>query len=553
MTVLGQARDPQVQDKRPREPPGTDVLIVVNPGMTRYPPEKVLAALEGALGKAGLRYRIFEIPREGEVRPAVLREVARALEEDCDRVLAVGGDGTVSMVAEGMARSEGPCASAALGIIPAGTANVLARELGIPVSLEAAIANAIETRQSLTLDAIQVGNRFLLTQIGIGPDAQMIRDTSRESQARLGRMAYVGNFLRRSFRQRSRRFHLSLDGHTLHARAWEILVANVGSMGSPPFTWGPRIDPTDRVLDLCIYDVRSPADYVRLAWRLLVGRHRRDESTRFFRVRESVVIESDRPALVQGDGEVLGTTPVTVRIVPEAVRVLVHREVEQKEAEPSVTAATAEAGAGNGDSVSGDVEKMLAQHSRTWVLQGWLKHPVAALEALDAALFLRANALSLGSAVDRGARILSDTMRHGEAWGVILLAMIAVDASSGLRVAAEAVPVIGLTMLTVNYPLKSFFRRRRPFLAFVKARVVGTRPRDFSFPSGHAAAGFAGALILGAHAPAFAPLFYALAVLVSLSRVYLGVHYLSDITFGAFLGASIAAIYRGIFFWVLNG
>ncbi len=550
MTVAGQAREPRARDQRPREPPGTDVLIVVNSGMTRYPPEKVLAALEEALGKAGLRYRIFEIPREGEARPAVLREVKRALEEDCDRVLAVGGDGTVSMVAEGMARSEGHCASAALGIIPAGTANVLARELGIPVSLEAAIANAIETRQSLTLDAIQVGNRFLLTQIGIGPDAQMIRDTSRESQARLGRMAYVGNFLRRSLRQRSRRFHLSLDGHTLDARAWEILVANVGSMGSPPFTWGPRIDPTDRVLDLCIYDVRSPAGYVRLAWRLLVGRHRRDESTRFFRVRESVVIESDRPALVQGDGEVLGTTPVTVHIVPEAVRVLVHRDVE--DANPGAAAST-EVGAGNGDSVSGDVEQMLAQHSRTWVLQGWLKHPFAALEALDAALFLRANALSLGSAVDRGARILSDLMRHGEAWGVILLAMIAVDASSGLRVAAEAVPVIGLTMLTVNYPLKSFFRRRRPFLAFVKARVVGARPRDFSFPSGHAAAGFAGALILSAHAPAFAPFFYALAVLVSLSRVYLGVHYLSDVTFGAFLGASIAAIYRGIFAWVLNG
>ena len=60
----------------------------------------------------------------------------------------------------------------------------------------------------------------------------------------------------------------------------------------------------------------------------------------------------------------------------------------------------------------------------------------------------------------------------------------------------DAVPVIGLTMLTVNYPLKHFFRRRRPFIAFVKARVFGTRPRDFSFPSGHAAAGFAGAAIL---------------------------------------------------------
>jgi undecaprenyl-diphosphatase len=80
---------------------------------------------------------------------------------------------------------------------------------------------------------------------------------------------------------------------------------------------------------------------------------------------------------------------------------------------------------------------------------------------------------------------------------------------------------------------------------------VGARPRDFSFPSGHAAAGFAGALVLGAHAPAFAPVFYALAVAVSLSRVYLGVHYPSDVAFGAFLGASIAALYRTLLLGLL--
>jgi undecaprenyl-diphosphatase len=92
--------------------------------------------------------------------------------------------------------------------------------------------------------------------------------------------------------------------------------------------------------------------------------------------------------------------------------------------------------------------------------------------------------------------------------------------------------------------LKRLFRRRRPFIAFVKARVFGTRPRDYSFPSGHAAAGFAGALVLGAHAPALAPLFYALAVVVSLSRVYLGVHYPSDVAFGGLLGILIAWLYR---------
>jgi undecaprenyl-diphosphatase len=196
---------------------------------------------------------------------------------------------------------------------------------------------------------------------------------------------------------------------------------------------------------------------------------------------------------------------------------------------------------------------MLAtEHSRTWILQGPLRHPVARMQALDAAIFLRVNALSWGLA-DRLAHLFSSTMRYGEGWAFVLFVMILVDVRTGLRTSVEALPVIGLTMLTVNFPLKRFFRRRRPFISFVKARVFGTRPRDYSFPSGHAAAGFAGALILGAHAPAFVPLFYALAVVVSLSRVYLGVHYPSDVAFGGLLGVLIAAGYRFLLRALLPG
>ena len=539
---------------RKTHPKALDVLVVLSTTAPRYPNEKILEVLDGTLRGAGLKYRVFETPTEGEARPVVIREVARGLEEGCDRVIAVGGDGTVSMVAEGLARADGGSSQAALGIIPAGTANVLAGELGIPGSLEAAAANIVETERTITMDIIRVGKRFILTQVGVGPDALMIRHTSRESQAKLGRLAYMATFVRRAFRHPPRRFDIELDGSPLRARAWQIVVANVGSLGAPPFTWGPGIDPTDGTLDLCIWDAKTPLDYARIAWRVIVGRHRKDASTRYFRVRDAVVIRTDRPVLVQGDGEVIGKTPVTVRVAPQALRVLVTREVEStEEAVPLGSAAAVPedglvpaADGKIGESVTQDVESMLAEHSRTWVLQGWLKHPVAAIEALDAALFLRVNALALGHAADRAAWIISSVMRYGEGWAFVVLAMVLVDFRVGLRTAITAVPVIGLTMLTVNYPLKRLFRRRRPFIAFVKARVVGRRPRDFSFPSGHAAAGFAGALVLGAHAPVFSPIFYALAVVVSLSRVYLGVHYPSDVVFGAFLGASIAAIYRAI-------
>ncbi len=514
------------------------VLVILNPACTRYESGDLLVALEGAFLATGMKFRVFEVPQSGDARPAIRREVERALAQGADRVVAVGGDGTVAMAGDALARVEGP---AVLGIIPAGTANVLAGELGVPGSLEAAAKTVAQDGPTLSLDAIQVGDRFCFTQVGVGPDALMIRDTSQQSQARRGRLAYMASFLKR-FRQPARRFRLELDGTPLDAHAWQIVVANAGSLGAPPFTWGPGIDPTDAVMNLCVFDVRRPRDYAKLLSRFLLGRHRRDASTRYFQVRDRVVIASDRPVLVQGDGEILGRTPVTVTLRPHAVRVLVHREVPDP-AEPATPPP---------ESMTQDVEAMLAEHSRTWVLQGWLRHPVAALEAVDAALFLRVNALSYALA-DRAAWLISSTMRYGEGWAFVLILMCLVDFRTGLRTAVSAGSVIGLTMLTVNFPVKRLFRRRRPFIAFVKARVFGTRPRDFSFPSGHAAAGFAGAFILASHAPAFAPLFYALALIVSLSRVYLGVHYPSDVAFGGLLGVLLAAAYRFLLRLLLPG
>jgi undecaprenyl-diphosphatase len=166
------------------------------------------------------------------------------------------------------------------------------------------------------------------------------------------------------------------------------------------------------------------------------------------------------------------------------------------------------------ETVADTVEQLIAQRSPIWVLQGPLRHPITALAAMDAALFLKVNTLALGRVLDRTLTWLSRLMHYGEGWIVVALIAIAIDRPSGIRTLAEAIPVLWLTMLTVNFPVKSLFRRPRPFIAFVDARVVGPKPRDFSFPSGHSAAAFAGALLFSTHFPAAAPFFYALAAVV---------------------------------------
>jgi undecaprenyl-diphosphatase len=142
-------------------------------------------------------------------------------------------------------------------------------------------------------------------------------------------------------------------------------------------------------------------------------------------------------------------------------------------------------------------------------------------------------------------------MHYGEGWAAFAVVMLIVDFQTGLKTTIEALIVLWATMLTVNFPLKKLFRRRRPFIAFVRARVLGPKPKDFSLPSGHTAAAFAGALLFSANAPGWSPLFYTLACVIGFSRVYLGVHYPSDVVIGGIVGTLLAAGYLALLRLVL--
>lgn len=533
--------------RRAAAAPASQVWILASRAAPRPGVADVAAMLLAAVRARGWRHKTCEPQPGPRALLDVERSVRRALEAGCRRFVAVGGDGSVSMVASALARARRRHPGAVLGIVPAGTANVLARDLGLPLDPAAAIELALDGDHAITIDAMNTGERVVFTQLGVGLDAQMIRHTSREAQDRQGRFAYFEAFVRRALRHHAAQYDLEVDGEAVRVRAWQVVVANIGTMGTPPFTWGPGIDPSDGALDVCVYRVRSVRDTLLLIGRLLVGRHQADARTQFFRARSRVVIRGRASLLVQGDGELLGRLPITVDLVAGAVRVCVPRPVPVPEeiAAPPEPVVAPEAPAPltplatPSETITADVESMVAQESRTWVLQGWARHPRAFLGALDAALFLRVNSLPLGTVADRLLLAISRVMHYGEGWAIVALALVVREPARGLRVTLEALPVLWLTMLIVNFPLKRLFRRGRPFVAYVQARVVGPVPTDFSFPSGHTAAAFGGALLFSTHLPAFAPLFYALAALVGFSRIYLGVHYPSDVLVGGLVGTAL--------------
>jgi diacylglycerol kinase family enzyme len=248
--------------------------------------------------------------------------VKEAIDGGAGLVVAAGGDGTVAAVSDGLIGSDVP-----MGILPLGTANVLARELGLPLDPDEACALLTRSAETATLDVMRVGDRPYFTQVGVGLDSLMIRDTDTESKQRLGRLAYLWTAAKGLSGFQPRRFLLTIDDNSPRmVRASEVLVANVGTLGQPPFQWGPDIHPDDGELTVCVLRVRSLLDSIRLGVNVLRGAPRRDPSTRYFKARARVqiaMVRASKPLPVQGDGEIIGETPVEVHLQGAAVRVIV--------------------------------------------------------------------------------------------------------------------------------------------------------------------------------------------------------------------------------------
>ncbi len=168
------------------------------------------------------------------------------------------------------------------------------------------------------------------------------------------------------------------------------------------------------------------------------------------------------------------------------------------------------------------------------------------LQALDAFAFVQINQLRHTPFSDRGMSRLSWVMTGGTGWLLILAAATLLDRRRGWKATLAVAPALWLATATVEHPIKKWFRRRRPFVSLVQAIIVGRKPGSYSFPSGHSAAAFAGAMLLARQYPGGGRGFFGLAALVSFSRIYLGAHYPGDVLSGSMLGMVLARIYSRV-------
>ncbi len=171
------------------------------------------------------------------------------------------------------------------------------------------------------------------------------------------------------------------------------------------------------------------------------------------------------------------------------------------------------------------------------------------LDAVDADLFLKVNHLPHTRLLNTLFYGLTMAFKGGAAWYIMMgLASLRKPGSAAGILRDTAVPM-AISSSLVEFPIKSYFRRRRPFITIIQAIVIGKKPGNWSFPSGHSAAAFAGAYLLNRRYPRWSPLTYTAAGLVAFSRMYLGDHYPGDVLSGSIAGVLFAMAFN----WLLGG
>lgn len=230
---------------------------------------------------------------------------AAAARRGVDVVAAVGGDGTVNEVVNGLDGYDVP-----LGIIPVGTANDFARQVGIPADADHAM-DVILQRKPRRLDTASLNGRRFLNVSTAGVGAEATAETPAEAKESLGAIAYIISGMRKLADLRPQTARFAGDGFEYNG---EFLMFAVGltraSGGGTMVT--PMASATDGLLDLCIVERMSRGEFARTALRIKRGEHIGHDGVHYVQLK-SVTIEASEPMAVNVDGEMCNARQLAYR------------------------------------------------------------------------------------------------------------------------------------------------------------------------------------------------------------------------------------------------
>jgi YegS/Rv2252/BmrU family lipid kinase len=304
-----------------------DALLIFNPtaGRARELRRGALERARKVLARQGIESELARTAGPG-MAPELAR---RAVRERRQMVIVCGGDGTLNEVVNGLAGSAIP-----LALLPAGTANVFAKELGLPWNIERAaelIGDSQRRRIALghvTAAGLADGGRYFLSLAGAGPDGAIVRSVSQNLKDRMGTVAFWLEGFRQLASYGFPRFRVMLPNESSEAT---LIIAGRTKHYGGPLQITTRADLYGNDFELMLCGTNSRWKYLSYMPLLLAGRLRHARDIRFLRAAEMRCEPIDsEPVWVQVDGEPAGRLPAGFRIVSDALTLAVPEKSPQK-------------------------------------------------------------------------------------------------------------------------------------------------------------------------------------------------------------------------------
>lgn len=286
------------------------VAIIANPIAGGGRGGRVAPELARHLEARGFEVELTLTGKAGDAR-------TRAAELDPDRhwaVVSIGGDGTLNEILNGL-----PDPTLRLAVMPLGTANVLASELGLPqdpAACAAVVDHGREVRAALGL----AGDRRFLLFAGVGIDAHMVTRLEQVRRGTLGKHGWLAPVLHVVWHWPDDRLRVTTEEGETREGLTEVLVTRVRNYGGV-FRLPEGIDIEDGWLHVLCFPQTTRMQYLGLAWRAWRRGLRAGDGVEILRTR-ALTVSSARTVPVQVDGDFGGHTPLDIRLAPEAARIL---------------------------------------------------------------------------------------------------------------------------------------------------------------------------------------------------------------------------------------
>lgn len=289
------------------------IVFVVNPVSGTQGKESVLQAVHEGIDRQKYTFEI----RETEYAGHAVKIAAQCAADGVFAVVAVGGDGTVNETARSLVHT-----GTALGIIPCGSGNGLARHLQVGMSTRKAIDTINEGRIE-NIDYGRINDHDFFVTCGVGFDAFVSLKFAQAGKR--GPLTYIEQALKESLNYKPETYELTIDGNTEHYKAFLIACGNAAQYGNNAYI-APKATLTDGLLDVTVLQPFTPLDVPELALQLFTKTIDQNSHIKTLRCK-SLHIARQTEGVVHYDGEpVMTGSDIAVSIVPAGLRVIAPNE-----------------------------------------------------------------------------------------------------------------------------------------------------------------------------------------------------------------------------------